>query len=76
VLSSVNQFLQQFLGVEKITAALPRKVGQHHERVDQVEKGPRDDDAVIDVQKENHGHGGVAHTCENIILKLQTRFRN
>lgn len=55
------------IGKYQITATLPGQVRQHHERVDQVEEGPRDDDAVVDVQKEDHGHGGVANTCKRTI---------
>ena len=41
-----------------------------YEGHDEVVKGPRDDDAVVDVEPEHDGHGGVAHS-----LKIPTSER-
>ena len=47
--------------MQKLTTRSP---GQSRcEAADQVEEGPGDDDAVVDVQEEDDGHGGVADTC-------------
>ena len=47
--------------LENLTTRSP---GQSRcEAADQVEEGPGDDDAVVDVQEEDDGHGGVSNTC-------------
>ena len=47
--------------VEDITAGAPRKVWNGDEAVDEIEQGPGDDDAVINVQEKHDSHGGIAH---------------
>lgn len=44
------------------TTARPRQVRNRTEGCKQVEEGPGDDDAVVDVKEANHGHGGYADT--------------
>lgn len=51
-----------------LTASSPWEVGG--EAVDEIEERPRDDDAVVDVQKEDDGHGGVADTYKSWLKML------
>ncbi len=44
------------------TAGVPWEAGEGRERGDEVEDGPGDDDAVVDVQEEHDEHCGDADT--------------
>ena len=44
------------------TARVPWQVGYWGEGGNEVEEGPGDDDAVVDVQEEHHRHRGHADT--------------
>ena len=46
------------------TASVPRQIRNCNEGGDQVEDGPGDDDAVVDVQEENDNHRRDSDTCE------------
>ena len=43
----------------------PGQIWQTGRGGDQVEEGPGDDDAVVDVEPEDDGHGGVSHPLED-----------
>ena len=44
-----------------LTAWSPRQIRDWDEAIDEIEKRPGDDDAVVDVQEEDDRHRGVAH---------------
>ena len=58
----------------QLTAGVPREVRDGDEGRDQVEDGPGDDDAVVDVQEEDHHHGGNAHSCKQTSFLLVQIF--
>ena len=43
----------------------PGQVWETGQGGDQVEEGPGDDDAVVDVEPEDDGHGGVSHPLQD-----------
>jgi hypothetical protein len=45
-----------------LTASSPRE--RCGETFNEIEEGPRDDDAVVNVQEKYDSHRGVANTCE------------
>lgn len=51
--------MEKFIYLFKLTAILPRKSGQNDKRTDEIKKRPRNNDAIINIQKKNNGHGGV-----------------
>ena len=51
--------------VPPVSAVPPRQVRDGDEAVDQVEERPGDDDAVVYVEEEDEGHGGVADALEH-----------
>ena len=48
-----------------LTAGVPGQVGEGAEACEQVEECPGDDDAVVDVEVEHHGHGGHPHPLQH-----------
>jgi hypothetical protein len=51
-----------------LTASSPRE--RCGETFDEIEEGPRDDDAVVNIQEKNDSHRGVANTCDEKKISL------
>ena len=54
-----------FVGGCLLTTCVPRQVWQGAEPRKQIEECPGDDDTVVDVEVEHHGHGGHPHPLQH-----------
>ena len=54
----------------KLTTWSPRQVWYRHKAVDQIEKSPAYDDAIVYVEKEDNRHSGVAYPCKSNINQV------
>ncbi len=48
-----------------LTAGAPGQIRDGHETANEIEERPGDDDAVVDIQEKDDGHGGVADALED-----------
>ena len=53
------------------TAVTPREAGEVHEGVEEVEKGPGDDNDVVNIFKEHHHYRGIADT---LVMKIKHNY--
>ena len=52
-------------GYNLLTAAAPGKLGDVDDGHEEVVERPGDDDAVVDVEPEDDGHGGIANPLDS-----------
>ena len=51
--------------LSQLTTSVPGQLWQGAEACEQIEECPGDDDTVVDVKVEDHGHGGHPHPLQH-----------